>query len=33
MSMKKNSSGLAIIGIFQKHQLKDKYVEIKMEKA
>ena len=26
-----NSSGLAVIGIFQKNQLKNKYVEIKME--
>ena len=33
MSMKKNSSGLAVIGIFQENQLKDKYVTNKMEKV
>ena len=31
MSMKINSSGLVVIGIFQKNQLKDKYVTSKME--
>ena len=33
MSMKKNSSGLVVIGIFQENQLKDKYVTNKMEKV
>ena len=31
MSMKINSSGLVVIGIFQENQLKDKYVTSKME--
>ena len=33
MFMKKNSSGFVVIGIFQEHQLKDKYVTNKMEKV
>ena len=33
MSMKKISSGLAIIGILKENQLKDKYVTNKMEKV
>ena len=33
MSMKKDSSGLIVIGIFQKNQLKDKYKTNKMEKV
>ena len=33
MSMKKGSSGFAVIGIVQKNQLKDKYVTNKMEKV
>ena len=33
MSMKKNSSVLVVIGIFQENQLKDKYVANKMKKV
>ena len=33
MSMEKKSSGLAVIGILQENQLKDKYVTNKMEKV
>ena len=33
MSMKKDSSGLVVIGIFQETQLKDIYATNKMEKV
>ena len=33
MSMKKNSSGLVVIGILKENQLKDKYVISKMKEV
>ena len=33
MSMKKNSPGLVVIGIFQENQLKEKHVTNKMEQV